>query len=312
MRIIVLSILLMFTGLKMYSQNANEYFEMAQQKIEQKNYQYAMVLIEKAINIDNQNQWYYLLKAEIQFKSHNPLEAIETVKECILINPKEPEPYNRAGSYYNQVNIPDSSILMYDLAIQNAKSDSSKYNFIMNRGVTKLTKRDFESALKDFETVLLYDPNNTGALNNIGPVYRQLGMIDKCITSLNKLLSLQPDDLGACINLGFVYSKIDSLNLAIEYFNKAIKINPNESITYNNRGYVYYKRGEYSNALNDINYSLKLYPDNSYAYRNLALVYIALNKMNEACTTLGYAKKYDFEKNYGGEVNELIEKYCEK
>lgn len=55
-----------------------------------------------------------------------------------------------------------------------------------------------------------------------------------------------------------------------------------------------------------------IYPTNSYAYRNLALVYIELKILKEACNALGYAKSYGFERQYGGEVEALIDKHCKK
>ena len=294
------------------SQTAEEYSDLATKKSEQKDFQYAMVLINKAIAIDGKSQWYYLQKAEIQFKLSGPEDAIKIVKSAISLDNKKAEPYNRAGSYYGSLGMADSAIAMYNDAIKYAENDTIKNSYITNRGTAKLGIRDFKGAIIDFETALVFDPMNIAALNNASGCYSELGMMDKSIATLKKIIKLDSTFIGPYINLGFNYSDTDSLDLALKYFNKALKIDPKEPSTINNRGYVYYKKGDFTSALTDINLSIKLYPTNSYAYRNLALVYIAMKKNNEACTALGYAKDYGFEQHYGSEVSELISKYCKK
>lgn len=291
-------------------QTAEEFDNMAVKKIEIKDYNYAMNLIDKAIVLDNKNQWYLLRKAEIQFAISGPIDAIKIVKSAILLNKNEAEPYSRLGQYYSSVNMIDSAIEMYNEAIKLAPNDTLRNCYIVNRGVTKNGSRDFEGAVKDFETVLSFDPQNIGALINVSSAYSELGMINKSIEALKTIITIDPKEPASYGNLGFIYSDLDSLDLAIKYFNKMNELDPNDAINYNNRGNTYYKKGDYVNALKDINLSIKMYPTNSYAYRNLALVYIAMNKMSEACNALSFASNYGFEKNYGAEVSELIGKYC--
>ena len=292
------------------SQTAEELSIMAEKKAELKDYQYAMVLIDKAIALEPRNQWYYLEKAEIEFNLTGPREALKVVESAILLDKTSSEPYNSAGRYYQSGGIADSAIIMFNLAIKYAKNDTIKNSYIMNRGVAKSSVRDYKGAVEDMEISLAFNPNSISTLNNIAACYNELGMKDKGIMALKKIITLNPKFIGTYVNLGFIYSATDSLDLAIDYFNKAHEIDPTDAITLNNRGYVYYKKGDYKNALSDINLSIRLYPTNSYAYRNLALVYIAMQKTSEACTALNYARDYGFEARYGPEVSELLAKHC--
>ncbi|MGE0637515.1 MAG: tetratricopeptide repeat protein [Bacteroidia bacterium] len=310
MKTIKLTLIAFIIPLFIFSQDAETLSDMAQEKYEQKDYQYALVLIEKAIEKNDTNEWYYMQKAQIVFNLHGLHEAIEALKSAEKINPEQTEIYNRAGMYYQSAGKVDSAITNYDKGIRLAKSDTLKMMYLTGRGTTKGRFRDFEGALKDFEAVLSFNPNDAAVLNNIAPVYRSLGMTDKAILALKKLIQLDSTFVGPYVNLGFTYSKIDSLDLALHYFNKALKIDPAEATTYNNRGHIYYKMGNYDKAFADINKSISLYPANSYAYRNLALVYLATNNNKEACLTLQYAEEYGFEKQYGPEVKELIAKHC--
>jgi tetratricopeptide (TPR) repeat protein len=249
-------------------------------------------------------------KAEIELKLYGPREAISTVTKALKLNRKNSEYYNRIGSYYESSGYADSAIFMYNIAIKYAKTDTIKYAYILNRGTAKTSKRDFVNAKTDYESVLEFNPNDIGTLNNIAHVYRELGMSNKGIQSLKKIIQLDSSFVGSYLNLGFCYSEMDSLKQALYYFNFALKLDPKEAVAYNNRGHLYYKLKNYAAALKDINYSISLYPTNSYAYRNLALVYLATNKTYEACETLKFAKDYEFEKRYGDEVNILISKHC--
>lgn len=312
MRKLITTLLILVTTIFTYSQNAIEYSDKADAKMEEKDYQYAMVLIEKAIALNDTNQWYYLKKADIQYQLSGPMDALIIVKQAILINEENPEPYSRAGSFYQSANITDSAIIMYDLAIEKAKNDTLKFSYLMNRGVAKANTRDFIGATSDYKKVLEFDPENIGALNNIGESYIELGAVDKGISCLKKIISIDASILFPYNNLGFIYSKLEKYDLAIKYFDQSLSMDSEDPFIYNNRGYAYHKKGQNLKALEDINLSLKMYPSNSYAYRNLALIYIAMDNIDEACTVLEYAKNYGFETNYGSEVSELINKHCTK
>lgn len=304
------TILIIFTSCFTYSQTAKEYSEMAESKVANNDYQYALILIDKAIALNDTNEWYPIQKSEIEFKLYGPRDAINTILKAIKLNRKKSEFYNRAGSYYESGGLIDSAVYMFNLAIKYAPNDTLKYAYFQNRGAAKIGNRNFEGAKQDFEKVLEFNPNDIATLNNIANVYDELGEKNKAILTLKKIITIEPNFIGTYVNLGFCYTAMDSIDLAINYFNHALKLDPKEAVVYNNRGYAYYKLKDYASALKDVNYSISLYPTNSYAYRNLALIYIDTKKIHEACDALNYAKYYGFEQQYGEEVNELLKKYC--
>lgn len=301
---------LLACSLAAYPQSAAELAEMAEKKLEKDDYQYALVLIEKAIAKNDSNQWYYLTKADIERKLYGSRQALKTVFKAISINRKNPEPYSRAGTLYASRNMADSAIYMFDLAVKRAPDDTTKNMYLMNRGAAKQMIRDFEGARADYEQIIRFDPDNIPTLNNLSAVYAELDMKPQAIRHLKRISDLSPGFNGPLVNLGFIYSDMDSLDLALQYFDKALAMDPKDPLIYNNMGYVYYKKGSYATALKQINHSISLLPSNSYAYRNLALVYIATGKKTEACDALRYARSYDFKANYGDEVDELIKTHC--
>jgi len=292
------------------AQDAEEYIKKAEEKIEKQDYQYAMVLIDKALAINDTNIWYYLLKADVQFKLTGPKDALGIINQAIEIDNQAAEPYNRAGIYLESGGVFDLAIEMYDYAISLATNDSAKHSYIMNRGVAKTASRNFEGAVEDFETVVKFNPNDIGNLNNIAMCYSELNDNKKSIETLKRILDIDSLFIGPYVNLGFIYSSLDSFDVALKYFDKAVEMDPNSALALNNRGYAHYKKKNYAQALKDINKSIETYPTNAYAYRNLALVYIAQKNKYEACQSIERALELGYEKRYGNDILELKEKNC--
>ncbi|MCR9252843.1 MAG: tetratricopeptide repeat protein [bacterium] len=293
-----------------FAQSYEDYERKSDEKYKEGDYQYAMVLINKAIQLNDTSVRLLLKKSDLEFELSGPREAFAIAKSASDLDKSNPMPYNQMATFYNSGGLIDSAIAMYNKAIELANSDLEKYMYISNRGTAKLGMRDFEGAAEDFEIVLEYDSMNFAALNNIFSVYQELGMFDKAINSLEKVLAIDSTLTGPYVNLGFLYSSMDSVELAISYFDKALEIQPNEPLVFSNRGYAYYQLGEYQKAFSDVNRSLELYPSNSYAYRNLALIYLATDSNEEACRALKYAYAYGFTQRYGSEVEDLLRKHC--
>lgn len=311
MRGSVVVILFCLLGANVQAQQGDEYYTMAIEKREKKDYSYASILIDKAIQLNKNNPWYYLEKATIQLKLSDSDQAIRYIKKAIDADTTFAEAYSRAGRFYSSRGFPDSALVMFDNAIRLAKDDTVKHVYLMNRGTHKASYMDYEGAAADLEEVLRFNPTHFSALNNISNVYDALGRRDEAIQAMKKCMHLEGNAVGPYVNLGLLYSKTDYLDSAIYYFDKAIETDPSEPLIYSNRGFAFYKLQRYNDAIRDINKSLSLYPTNSYAYKNLGMVYLSMGKKQEGCTALQYAEQYGYAMNYGDEVNRLLKKYCE-
>lgn len=309
-REIIVVILMLIQPAKGYAQSADEYFAMATEKREKKDYQYASMLIDKAIQLNASNPWYYLEKANIQLKLADSNQAIWHIKKAIQADTTLSEAYSRAGRFYSSRGFSDSASVMFDDAIRLAKDDTTRHIYLMNRGTHKASFMDYEGAASDLEEVLRFNPTHFSALNNISNVYDELGRREDAIRVMKKCITLEPAAVGPYVNLGLLFSKTDFLDSAIYYFDKAIEKDPNEPLIYSNRGYAFYKMQRFNDAIRDINKSLSMYPTNSYAYKNLGLVYLSMGKKEEGCNALEYAVRYGYALNYGEEVNRLLKKYC--
>lgn len=302
--------LFLFSVLPGFGQDADQYVTMADEKMQQGDFSYALVLVEKAIKLEPGNDWLKLKRSEILGEWQGPGPAIAYLYGVIRKSPKFAEAYNRMGNYYSSYGNVDSAIYCLNKAIDLAANDTARYSYIGNRGAAKVSHRDFTGAMEDYLEVLKFDSADVGILNNLGHVYGELKRYADAEHVLNRVIEIDSTMIGGFVNLGFMYSNIDSQQLAIQYFNRALNIDPNDAHTYNNRGYSFYKLGLYDKALKDINLAIKLYPTNPYAYRNLALLFLATQNKKEACTAIDYALYYGFTQYYGTEVLDLQRQHC--
>lgn len=293
-----------------FGQTADEYIDLAKSKLETKDYNYALTLVEKSITLDTTNVWSRLLKSEVLLELNRVQDAANELAYALYIDSTNAETYNRIGDLFLSLNDLPGSLSYYDKAIDYAQSDSTKLSYLANRATAKGVLRDFEGAISDFEEALKLDDANLVILNNLSAVYQEVGDVAKGIEMQKRLITLYPEFIGPYVNLGLIYSEIDSLDSSEYYFNEALKLDPNEPLLLNNLGYLYYKKKEYPKALEKINSSIDKYPNNSYAYRNRALVYLALDLKKEACKDLEIAVHYNFKDRYGDEVEKLISEHC--
>jgi tetratricopeptide (TPR) repeat protein len=108
--------------------------------------------------------------------------------------------------------------------LANAASDPVQETF--DRAVQALSKGDYGAAEQDFQAVLKQQPNNVGAIGNLGILYARTNRIDKAITAYQRALHLSPNDEPILLNLGIVYLKEELHSRALPYFERVLAIDP--------------------------------------------------------------------------------------
>src|SRR5438132_12955260 len=75
---------------------------------------------------------------------------------------------------------------------------------IFQRAVAALSAGDYASAEQGFRSVLKSEPNNIGALGNLGVVYSRANRLSDAAETYRRALRLAPSDKGLLLNLGLV------------------------------------------------------------------------------------------------------------
>ncbi len=293
-------------------QATNSYYDLALKKYQEENYEYAEVLIEKAVNLDSTFIWNYILYSDILLERGKIYQSLSMISKAYFIDSLESQVYDRLGFIYHMTGNLDTSVLNYNKALSLAKTSNDMQYVLMKRGLVKMTFRDFEGAKEDFHYSLQYDPLNPLVLNNLATLHGELNNFDSAIHYLELVFNSYPSRIAPIINLGLYCTKIGKYGNALDWFERALFLDDENPFIYSNRASTYRMLGKPYLALDDINQSIGFYSNNSYAYRTRGLILIALDEVDSGCKDLYHAQKLGFEKNYGSEVKDLIELNCKK
>lgn len=252
----------------------------------------------------------YSKKAAEYIEKQEIITAMKILSEGLEKFPTNALLYNMRGAILESQSFFKEAIEEFTAAIKYEKDEKVQAFYYANRGGTKIRLRDFESAYSDLILAYSMDSLNLGVLNNLAVVCDEIGKGEDTFKYLEKILEVDPNNMGAYINLGFKYQQENQHKKAIKCFDKALELLPNQPLGFSNRSFSKLKINDIEGAMKDINRSIDLMPSNSYAYKIRALILIEQGKIKKACENLEKANILGYTKQYGKEVNELLEKYC--
>ena len=233
--------------------------------------------IKKAIEIDSTNADFFIYKASLELElNQDNLHAIESLSKAIDLKNSFNDPY-------------------------------------LKRAFTYSDSKQFQNALNDINTYLIYYPGNTYALIERSIILSQKGdhlgamidceLVEKSITDGTYYSVIE---LSHYYNsIAWVYFLEKDYNKCIEFADKSLKQDKEQPSTLDTRGCGFYGLGEFEKCISDMNKAIEMYPKskNSYYYRGLA--YIKTDKKELACQDFRMAYKLGEEK-----ALEAIRLYC--
>jgi len=237
-------------------------------------------------------------------------KAMRDFDNVITLHPYSPRAYYFRGECRFKMGEVERGIKDNTVAFHMSEDLFIRYQCLMNTSAAKQEIGDMEGAYQDFYKLYVFDSTNVRVLNGLAMTAYRTGRKGETLGYLYRAEAIAPYDLYTLGNLGFFLSQMGEYEESLFYLNTVLEVRPYLPLPKNNRGFVRYKLGDYLGALDDINSSLEMHPNNSFAYKNRALVYIALNDFESACADLETALELGFDRRYGDEVKELIEKYC--
>lgn len=84
-----------------------------------------------------------------------------------------------------------------------------------------------DAAIKEYEAILVTEPNNDTVLSNLGLIYSKAGDYENAEKYLFRALEVKPNDAFACNNIAYMYYRAREFESAIEYAHKTLDIQPN-------------------------------------------------------------------------------------
>lgn len=206
----------------------------------------AKASLEKAMEIDAQNEQLMGKLADIYNKTGQFDKAAETYTTLAELYP------NDAKYYFNTI------VKMYDEAGMQDK------------------------AIETTKQMIDLNPQDADAIYNLGYMYVKLKNYDEAIETFKRAIEVRPDFEFAYSNLGYCYVQQKKYKESIETYKKLVEINPDNPDGWMNigTGYMYLK--QFDPAVAPLQRAIELRPDNGYAYYNLGICFLNLQDYQSA------------------------------
>ncbi len=192
----------------------------------------------------------------------------QQLKETVNSRVNNPEPVKLAKLVKPAVS---SSSPAVSSSSENLTKDNTVYHF--NLGVYYQKLGNIANAIKEYEAVLMLDPNNAEAHNNLGVIYREQNELDKAAEHYQFVVSLNPGMEEAHNNLGVIYYLRGNFREAGAEYRKALQLNPGNLKSLINVGLVYKSQGQTTKAIEVMEDVLKEDTFQTEAHYNLAILY---------------------------------------
>ncbi|MGE0201557.1 MAG: tetratricopeptide repeat protein [Candidatus Melainabacteria bacterium] len=245
---------------------------------------------------------YYNKALEINPNNITALTQLEKIwLNEIKFNPNSVTGHANLAAVYQKMKDYDRALQQYNAAEYFADQDPKtafevKKLIRLNMGTLFQEKKNYQLALKAYDTILKVDPNNKLAHYYKATLYKEAGNPDDAIKAYQKVLMMDPentkarDELLAMLKaspdptkvrlglqefagrfsdnaliqaqVGEEFHKRNEYQLAIQYYNNAISINPRLASAYANLGSAYQSVGDDEKSLAAFQRATELDPSN--------------------------------------------------
>jgi tetratricopeptide (TPR) repeat protein len=148
-------------------------------------------------------------------------------------------------------------------------------NRYYDEGVSYYNEKNYDEAIKNFEKVVMINPNNEKAREYLayswygkGIDFNRQGMYSEAIICYDKAIEIDPNYANAWNDKGVTLKNQGKYDEAIACYDKAIEINPEYKQAWNNKGIVYFNMGKYSDAIICYDRAIAIDPNYTEAIRN--------------------------------------------
>ncbi len=203
--------------------DTNQILIQAQSFQNNKDFEKAVSLYQKALLFDKNNLFALNNLAMIYLEQNKPEKALDCLHRLLKINNTFPQPWRNLGLVYNRLN---------------------QYN----------------KALKCFQKSVSLDPNYLNGLVDLFLTANFLAKKEAAKKALRKIIKIQPNSPYGYYNLGNLYYQEKEYSKAIKCFKKTLETDKNFTSVYNNL-YLCYKKACLWEKLSDIEKQLEKISD---------------------------------------------------
>lgn len=128
------------------------------------------------------------------------------------------------------------------------------------RGDIFMARKEYSSAVGEYDRILTAEPKNAAVLNKIGVAYQQLGDLQRAEHAYKRSMHADKNFASAPNNCGTVEYERKHYGKAIGLYKKALALRGDMPTMYSNLGYAYFANKEYPEAMSSFEKALSLDP----------------------------------------------------
>jgi tetratricopeptide (TPR) repeat protein len=214
-----------------------------------------------------------------QYSEGNNQDAINSLRQAIVLNPSFTEAYNSLCVVYDHVNRTDDAI---DVCERATVLRSDFVPAFYNPGVVYDAANRRNEAIASLKRAIQLNPGYVQAHYHLGRIYDASGDYEQARKFLKQAISLRPGYADAYNELGFSYCSSGQFDNAIGTFRQAVILEPDQARFHSNLGTTYYLAGRYDEAIACLSRAIDLKSDFLVAHDNLGVVYLKTGQYKQA------------------------------
>lgn len=180
-----------------------------------------------------------------------------------------------------------------DLAYDTQQSGNSRYEELLQQGVTQFDQENWEGAKAAMEAAQQMKPETVVPALYLARIALVQNHMEIAHNSLLELRDRFPKNDEVALYLGFSYEKQRDYNLAESLYRESLQINPENPKSGLRLGTVLIKKGRYEDAKSFLESVTAKFPGYAVAWWNLGLLYRELGEMDQAQMALNTASQLD-------------------
>ncbi len=201
----------------------------------QKNYDKALMLVERALQIDRRSKDAWETKAEIYQLMGDIDETLDIYKKLINLYPEE--------------------IKYYDKYLEYKPND---VDVLFKKGVYLYKIKSYDECVKAMKSIVDINKDYQQAWVYLGAAYAKMEKMEEAINAFKMAIKLSPNDKMSWINLGILHKKRGEYDEALKCLREAIKIDPNDKKSWYLEASILYLMNRDSAALKAIDKAISL------------------------------------------------------
>jgi tetratricopeptide (TPR) repeat protein len=198
--------------------------------------------------------------------------------------PNSGRAHQNLAAYYKKKGQLEYALELYRkaLPLTDQRPEQARALSLNNMGNIYTQIQDYETAIKLYQEVLEFFPQNERTLYNLTSAYANSGKWTKASETVDLLLAILPDRWNYMNLKGFILLKLEKPNEALPYFRNAFRVAPDDRNILVNIGMTHRLMEEYQQAESFFAHANSLYPKDPLALLCLTETYLKANKLDLA------------------------------